>query len=93
MSGGFWDYKNDSLYYNLFGYFEPNDDGDYNDDNDYEIGRNGKIFESETLNKILKDMLELLHERDYNLCGDIRDETYIESEKKILKKWNLEESK
>lgn len=77
MSGGHWNYQNDRLKTELFGY--------WNDDKFNPKYHN--IVEDIKLSALIFDVFELLHDYDWYASGDYCEETWIESKKKFKDKW------
>lgn len=72
MSGGYFDYKNNDLYYELFGYGE---------------GTRYNTLEDLEMSDLAKDFLDVLHEFDYYKSGDTDESDYREAVDNFKKKW------
>lgn len=71
MSGGRFDYANDRLQSEIFGYTdEPKN-----------------VFEDREISWLVWDVLNLIHEYDWYVCGDICKETYLEAKAEFKKRW------
>lgn len=72
MSGGRFNYYNDYLKSEMFGY-----GGD----------KPINVMEDDEISELVWDVLNLIHDLDYYQSGDTCRETYIESKKEFKKKW------
>lgn len=71
MSGGYFDYKNDYLKTEIFGW--------------YDSPRN--VFEDREISELVWDVFELIHVYDYYKTGDTSKETYLTKKREFKKKW------
>ena len=71
MSGGHWNYTDETLKDEIFGYDEENKDplGDLE------------------LSQLLLDMLKLLHEYDWFVSGDTGGEDWYHAKRKFKERW------
>lgn len=77
MSGGKWDFKDEYLKDEIFGY-------SWNDDNKW----NGyDALKDRELSEMLFDMLTLLHDYDWFASGDTGESDWIEAKMKFKNKW------
>jgi hypothetical protein len=86
MSGGHWNYKNDSLVYELFGWgFSPN----YGEKgfSQAKYARKSNPLEDKQLSEMLWDMFCILHSYDWYACGDNGEDTYRKDVAYFKKKW------
>ena len=74
MSGGHWDYKNDMLMNEIFGW---NSDGKHVPD----------VLDDRIMSNITYDIFEILHEYDWYISGDTGEEDYRASVKAFKAKW------
>lgn len=74
MSGGLWDYRNNDLEYNIFGYSENN-------------GRIPNVFEDQEISNMIYEIFELLRTFDYYKSGDYDKTDYLEVKRKFKEKW------
>lgn len=86
MSGGHFDYQNDNLCHDIFGWgVSP----DYGDDgfNQSKIARRLNPLEDLVLSELVFDVFCILHSFDWYKSGDTREETYREDVKRFKDKW------
>lgn len=71
MSGGYFDYLDDKLKTEIFGFGqEPKN-----------------AFEDKEISQLVWDMLDLMHEYDWYASGDTSKETYLEAKAEFKKRW------
>lgn len=78
MSGGLWDYQNNRLRDEIFGYIYEQE------------GEKVKIpnaLEDKILSEMVWDMLNMLGDFDYYKCGDTCKDTWLKSKQKFKDKW------
>lgn len=75
MSGGCFDYKDEYLKHEIFGY-------DW--DNKW---RGNNVFEDREISEMIYDMFNLMHDYDWYISGDTGSEDYEKSKAKFRKKW------
>lgn len=88
MSGGHWNYQNDSLANEIFGWdLSPN----YGKKgfSQYAAARRSNPLEDKLLSEMLWDMFCLLHSYDWYACGDTCEKTFREDVEYFKKKWLL----
>jgi hypothetical protein len=86
MSGGHWNYQNDSLANEIFGWCcSP----DYGQDGFKQaaIAKKYNPLEDKVLSEMLWDMLCVLHSYDWYACSDTCEETYRKDVDYFKKKW------
>ena len=86
MSGGHWDYQNDRLAHEIFGWWcSP----DYGEDGFKQAARAKKInpLEDKVLSEMLWDIFCILHSYDWYVCSDTCEETYRKDVERFKKKW------
>ena len=86
MSGGHWDYQNDSLAHEVFGWWcSP----DYGEDGFKQAvtARKYNPLEDKMLSEMLWDMFCILHSYDWYASGDTCEETYWKDVEYFKKKW------
>jgi hypothetical protein len=86
MSGGHWEYKNDYLSHEIFGWgLYP----DYGEDGFEQsaIARKKNPLEDKLMSEMLWDMLCVLHSYDWYASGDTCEETYRKDVARFKKKW------
>ena len=76
MSGGYWNYMNDTLMGEIFQYAE----------NAKEAVRINPLGDK-IISAIVYDVFELLHDFDWKISCDICEETYRKRVKEFKKKW------
>jgi len=75
MSGGHFEYANERLMIEMFGY-------------DYDTKEiKNDPFEDREISELMYDLLELTYSLDYYLSGDISKEDYLNDKKKFKEKW------
>lgn len=74
MSGGRFDYADERLMSEMFGFIN---DGD-------EIPN---VMEDREISELTYDLLELIHEYDWYACSDTGKEDYLKAKKAFKKKW------
>ena len=82
MSGGFWDYRNDTLQSDIFGWGITTT----------EEAMKSNPFKDKEISGIVFDLFQLLHEYDWYSSGDTSEETYREAVKTFKEKWFAKES-
>lgn len=71
MSGGYFDYKDNSLKGEMFGWTdEPHN-----------------VLEDRELSELTWDLLDLIHDYDWYKSGDTCKETYLKAKTKFKQKW------
>lgn len=86
MSGGHWNYQNDSLAHELFGWgFSP----DYGEEgfSQAKDARKSNPLEDKQLSEMLWDMFCVLHSYDWYACSDTGEDTYRKDVEYFKKKW------
>lgn len=81
MSGGCWNYRNDTLQSDIFG---------WGIDTTEEAMKVNPLKDKE-MSGILFDILQVLHEYDWYMSGDTNEKDYRESVKKFKEKWFTKE--
>lgn len=76
MSGGRFNYINDSAKSEIFGYFC-----------DYDEDRIPDIFEDREISELIYDVFGLIHDFDWYASGDTSKETYLKEKAAFKKKW------
>lgn len=71
MSGGHWNYTNDSLKSEIFGW----------------SNKPWNALEDREISELVWDVLELLHDYDWYASGDTCKQTYLEAKTAFKKKW------
>ena len=71
MSGGHFNYKDNSLKYEMFGWED----------------RPSNVLEDRELSELTWDLLEVIHEYDWYKSGDTCKKTYLKAKDKFKKKW------
>ena len=86
MSGGHWEYKNDSLAHEIFGWGM---DPDYGEDgfSQSRLAATINPLEDAEMSEMLWDMLCVLHSYDWYACSDTCEETYRRDVKRFKEKW------
>ena len=74
MSGGHWNYMNDTLKNEIFNY-------------PYENKRTNNPMEDVEISQLVFDIFDLLHSYDWYISGDTTEEDYLEDKDKFKKKW------
>lgn len=74
MSGGYWEYRDDSLRSDIFGW----------DDEKRPVP---DVFEDVVISNIIHDMFDLMHEFDWYKSGDTNENTYKKAVADFKKKW------
>ncbi len=74
MSRGFWEYKNEYLKRDIFGWGSESADVP-------------NVFEDREINGIIFDMFNLMYDFDSYKCGDSERERYTEAVGKFKAKW------
>lgn len=75
MSRGFWDYRNEYLQSDIFGWNVSKEDGLPN------------IFEDKEITEIIFDMFRLLYAFDSYKCGDWSEKSWLEEKDKFKERW------
>lgn len=86
MSGGYWNYENDNLAHNLFGWQVSPTYGEKGFKQS-ELARKANPLEDKQLSELCWDMLCLLHSYDWYVSGDTSEATYKSDVKYFKKKW------
>ena len=71
MSGGHFSYKDSSLKSEIYGWTDTP----------------SNVFEDREISELVWDVLDLIHEYDWYVCGDTCKETYLKAKAKFKKKW------
>ena len=71
MSGGYFDYRDSGLKYDIFGY------GD----------ECTNVFEDYEISELIWDVFDLIHDFDWYKSGDTSKPTYLKSKQKFKDKW------
>lgn len=89
MSGGKWDYINDRVANELFGYYLDVDYGLADDDVNYsrKLARKINPLEDKLLSELVFDVLCLLHSYDWYVSGDNCEDVYKKDKKYFKQKW------
>ena len=74
MSGGRFNYMNDTVQNEIFGYW------------DYE-GKIPNVFEDREISELIYDVFVLIHDFDWYASGDTSKETYLKEKAAFKKKW------
>ena len=72
MSGGYFNYINDSAKNEIFNWY------DYPNEN---------VFEDREITELIWDVFELIHDFDWYKSGDTCKETYLQAKADFKKKW------
>ena len=86
MSGGHWNYQNDTLAHDIFGWnFSP----DYGERGFKQapLARRENPLEDKLLSELAWDLFCVLHSYDWYASGDTCEETYREDVLRFKKKW------
>lgn len=78
MSGGYWDYKNNELRDEIFGYIYERDGEKVNIPN---------VLEDKILSEMVWDMLNMLGDFDLYRCGDTSENTWLNKKQEFKDKW------
>lgn len=84
MSGGHFEYQNDSLCLDITG--EYPDYGERGRRNSKDAARNNKLEDAE-ISELVYDVFCLIHSYDWYTSGDTRKETYLEDVRIFKEKW------
>lgn len=86
MSGGHWNYDNDSAARAIFGW---NMDVDYGEEGfaQSKYARRNNPLGDKMISELVWDVFCLLHSYDWYMSGDTCEETYLEDLKRFKKKW------
>ena len=89
MSGGRWDYINDRVANELFGYYLDVDYGLADDDVSYsrKLARKINPLEDKLLSELVFDVLCLLHSYDWYASGDNCEDVYKKDKNYFKRKW------
>lgn len=71
MSGGHFSYMDSSLKSEIYGWTDTP----------------SNVFEDREISELVWDVLDLIHEYDWYVCGDTCKETYLKAKAKFKKKW------
>lgn len=71
MSGGHFDYKNDYLKTEIFGWCD----------------KPQNVFEDWEISELVWDVFDLIHDFDWYKSGDTRKDTYLKQKSDFKKKW------
>lgn len=71
MSGGHFDYKDMALKDEMFGWKD----------------KPTNVLQDRELSELTFDLLDVIHEYDWYICGDTNEETYLKAKDKFKKKW------
>lgn len=71
MSGGYFDYKDNNLKMEIFGW------GD----------KPRNVFEDREISELVWDVLNLIHDYDWYISGDTCKDTYLKNKANFKKKW------
>lgn len=74
MSRGFWDYKNEYLKDEIFGWMREGE-------------KVPNVFEDKEISEIIFDMFGLLYAFDSYKCGDWGEDSWLEEKSKFKNKW------
>lgn len=90
MSGGHYDYRNDSLCSELFGWSVSPDYGigtarEYK--KNVTLARKANPMEDKMMSELVYDVFCLMHSLDWYQSGDTCRETYLQDVKAFKKKW------
>ena len=83
MSGGYFDYRNDYMKTDIFGY-------EFNADYGVDAFKNQKVpnvFEDREISELVADVFDLLHSFDWYKSGDTGKDTYLKDKERFKKKW------
>lgn len=83
MSGGYFEYRNDHLKTDIFGY---KFDADYGVDA-FKNQKVPNVFEDREISELIADVFDLMHSFDWYISGDTCKNTYITDKKKFKNKW------
>lgn len=76
MSGGRFNYINDSAKSEIFGYFC-----------DYDENGIPNIFEDREISELIYDVFNLIHDFDWYASGDTSKESYLKAKADFKRKW------
>lgn len=71
MSGGHFDYLDSSLKNEIFGYSD----------------KFHNVLDDRELSELVWDILDLLHDYDWYICGDTSEDSWIKARKEFKDKW------
>lgn len=71
MSGGHFNYRDSALKNEMFNWAD----------------RPTNVLEDRELSELTWDLLDVIHEYDWYVCGDTCKETYLKAKNKFKKKW------
>lgn len=74
MSGGVFNYRNDTLQDEIFGWLEPGD-------------KIPNVFEDREISELTYDLFNLIHDFDWYVSGDTGRENYLKAKTKFKDKW------
>ena len=83
MSGGYFDYRNDYMKTDIFGY-------EFNADYGVDAFKNQKVpnvFEDREISELVADVFDLIHSFDWYKSGDTSKVTYLKDKKMFKNKW------
>ena len=83
MSGGYFDYRNDYMKTDIFGY-EFN--ADYGEDA-FKNQNVPNVFEDREISELIADIFDLIHSFDWYRSGDTGKDTYLKDKKMFKNKW------
>lgn len=73
MSGGRFNYMNDTVQNEIFGYWDE--------------GKIPNVFEDREISELIYDVFNLIHDFDWYASGDTCKETYLKQKAAFKKKW------
>ena len=72
MSGGYFNYIDNTAKCEIFGFFDR---------------VHGNVFEDREISELIWDVFELIHDFDWYKSGDTCEETYLQAKADFKKKW------
>ncbi len=84
MSGGHWNYENDKLYHEIFGWEFDFSQQPY--ERRVMMARSNNPLEDKELSELVMDVFELLHSYDWYVSGDTDQPSYMNDVMKFKKK-------
>ena len=83
MSGGYFEYRNDNLKTDIFGYEFY---ADYGVDG-FKNQNVPNVFEDREISELVADVFDLIHSFDWYKSGDTCKDSYLKDKKKFKNKW------
>ena len=83
MSGGYFDYRNDNMKTDIFGY---EFDADYGVDA-FKNQKVPNVFEDREISELIADVFDLMHSFDWYKSCDTNKDVYLKDKERFKKKW------